>query len=177
MPSQNSLLPCTTLSHHNHLPSTFFPACNASTITRVRPGGPTKFSTISRVPPKPISSTITFHLSRLKLHHPTPAVSLLSRRASTPHRPPNSPVRPLLVQHSVSTLLASDRIASSDRHLCAAVSADVGSGFVGRLVEGVAALTGGVKESWVAGDVGFVVGHDDAVGGVCSVFFVLDDYR
>jgi len=129
-----------------------------------------------------ISSTI-FHIPRISppsfLSYRASNCTILHRlsapcraRHHKPNHSANSPVRPLLVQHSVTTLLTSDCVAAPDGHFRAAVSADVGRGFVGRLVEGVAALTGSVEESWVAGNVGFVVGHDDVVR-VCVSFITL----
>lgn len=38
---------------------------------------------------------------------------------------PDSPIRPLLVQHTIPTLFASYRVATSNRNFCAAVTADV----------------------------------------------------
>lgn len=112
---------------------------------------------------KPALSILHYRLSPIapRIEPSCAIISILSHQTSTPYQSADSPVRPLLVQHSVSTLLTSDRVASSDGHFRAAVSADVGCGFVCRLVEGVAALARSVEEGRVAGDVGFVVGHVD----------------
>lgn len=106
--------------------------------------------------------------SRLKLHHPVarqhPSILL-----PQPPQCANSPLRPLLVQHSVSTLLATDRVSTLERHAAVTVAAQVVDrrSLAGSRVALVAAWDGD-RAAGGGGDVCFARGHVVCVCAGCG---------
>jgi hypothetical protein len=104
--------------------------------------------------------------SRFELHHPA-GLSAFPFHSSPLFLFSNKPLRPLLVQHSVSTLLATNRISLLQLHLARAVAAEIlcCRAAVERGGEGATADWGVEGGRGGRGDVGFA-GHGGGGGGI-----------
>lgn len=118
-------------------------------------------------PPKALAQVVAPHhipspptSSRLKLHHPVFRQLPFTPIHSAPPKRANSPLRPLLIQHSVPTLLASDRVSTLQRHAAVTVAAQVVDrrSLAGSRVALFAACDGN-RAAGGGGDVGIARGH------------------